>query len=113
MARETYVYDRAHGAVIPKHLRPVERVARSHLPSPAIISDTLDYVQNPVNGRAYTSKSEYYKAVRAAGCEIVGNENVKAAPKPQLSDPIDDIRQAIAQHASRKPTPRRRRKAHG
>ncbi len=90
---------------------------RGHFPAPPhgtlnIISDTLDYVMNPADGRRYSSKAKYYAAVRAKGCEIVGNENVKAAPRPQLDDPINDIRRAIEMHAN-KPTPRRRRKAHG
>lgn len=47
-------------------------------PSFRVISDTLgEGVQgllNHANGKKYDSKSEYYKAVKAAGCEIVGND---------------------------------------
>jgi hypothetical protein len=39
-----------------------------------IISDHLDDVKNPVNGKIYDSKSSYYQAVKDAGCVIVGNE---------------------------------------
>lgn len=53
--------------------------ARSGLPAPMIISDHLDGVQNPCDGKTYDSKSAYYRAVRDAGCEIVGNEAEKIA----------------------------------
>ena len=111
MARETYVWDRQTHKMIPKHLAPVPKVARSDLPCPMVISDHLDDVVNPADGQRYSSKSAYYKAVRAKGCEIVGNETPRAAPKAEMSDPIDDIRRAMAQHST--PTKRRRRKAHG
>jgi hypothetical protein len=51
--------------------------ARSSLPAPMIISDHLDDVKNPVDGKTYDSKSAYYQTVKAAGCEIVGNEAEK------------------------------------
>lgn len=51
--------------------------ARSSLACPSIIRDELDNVKNPVDGKLYDSKSAYYQAVKAAGCEIVGNEAEK------------------------------------
>ena len=36
----------------------------------------------PADGKTYDSKSSYYKAVKAAGCEIVGNDPIKPS-KPQ------------------------------
>jgi hypothetical protein len=54
-----------------------ENAAKSLLPAPNIIRDALDNVQNPVDGKLYDSKSAYYHAIRAAGCEIVGNEAEK------------------------------------
>lgn len=113
MARETFVWDRQLQKVVPVHLRTRPRVARSDLPCPMVISDQLDDIVNPADGQRYSSKSAYYKAVRAKGCEIVGNEKPTAAPRPQLDDPVHDIKRAIEMHASRTPTKRRRRKAHG
>lgn len=55
--------------------------ARSSLPCPSIIRDALDGVKNPVDGKLYDSKSEYYRAVKEAGCEIVGNEAEKFIDK--------------------------------
>lgn len=97
MIRGTWVWDRTKRELVPKHLYREEPPKRSDLPCPMLISDTLDYVHNPANGQTYTSKSAYYKAVRAAGCEIVGNETPKAAPRAQMSDPVSDIKQAIEQ----------------
>lgn len=97
MIRGTWVWDRNKRELIPKHLYVQPNESRSDLPAPMIISDHLDYVQNPVNGQTYTSKSQYYKAVKAAGCEIIGNEKPSASPKPQLDDPGKDIKDAIEQ----------------
>ena len=52
---------------------------RSGLPAPMVIRDALDGVQNPCDGKKYDSKSAYYRAVKNAGCEIVGNEAEKIA----------------------------------
>ena len=63
-----------------------------------IISDSLPGVLNHADGRIYDSKSAYYAAVRAAGCEIVGNETL--TPSPPADNAIDrkrDIATAIEQ----------------
>lgn len=49
---------------------------------------------NPADGKRYSSKSAYYKAVRAAGCEIVGNEKMTRKPA-ELPDPRKDIIEAM------------------
>jgi hypothetical protein len=59
--------------------------SRSALPCPSIIRDGLDNVVNPVDGKVYDSKSAYYQAVKAAGCEIVGNEAEKMAGLPSAA----------------------------
>lgn len=48
--------------------------ARSHLPAPRVRPDGMSETWNPVNGRHYDSKSQYERAVKEAGCEIVGND---------------------------------------
>lgn len=53
---------------------PGERKARSDLPRPYLRPDGMSDVWNPVDGRHYDSKSAYERAVKAAGCEIVGND---------------------------------------
>lgn len=53
---------------------------RSHLAAPMVICDTMESTINHADGRRYSSKRQFERAVRAAGCEIVGNE--KLAPRP-------------------------------
>lgn len=43
---------------------------------------------NPVDGKKYDSKSQYYRAVKAAGCEIMGNDAPSERKIPQ-SEKID------------------------
>lgn len=92
--------------LVPKHLyhRPI--TARSDLPTPMLIRDSMEPTLNPANGKRYDSKRAYEAAVRAAGCEIVGNEKVTAATRPEIDDPVHDIKAAIEQHSA----PRRKRR---
>jgi hypothetical protein len=53
---------------------------RSELPLPHIISDTMEPVEQ-VDGRFYTSKSEFRKVGRANGLIEIGTE--KLTPKPK------------------------------
>lgn len=62
--------------------------------APQVIKDSLDYVLNPADGRRYSSKRAYYKAVRAAGCEIVGNEKMERRETP-MDRVAPDIKRAI------------------
>ena len=48
---------------------------RSHLPAPRIRPDGMSSaVWNPVDGKQYESRSAYERAVKDAGCEIVGDD---------------------------------------
>jgi hypothetical protein len=55
--------------------------SRSDLPCPHVISDHLPDIINHADGKLYDSKSSYYAAVKAAGCEVVGNDPAFADPK--------------------------------
>ena len=56
------------------------------LPQAYVIADgMIGGVFCPADGVTYDSKSSYYKAVKAKGCEIVGNEPIKN-PKPLAQD---------------------------
>lgn len=76
-----------------------ERAAatRSTLPTPMVIRDGLDGVKNPVDGKTYDSKSAYYRAVKDAGCVIVGNEAEKLSQSPPKVKEVtsDDIDRAM------------------
>ena len=74
---------------------------RSDLAAPMVISGALDYVQNPANGKVYTCKRAYERAVRAAGCVIVGNDQASRKERKQADicedDVASDIKAAIEQ----------------
>lgn len=76
-----------------------EQLRRSNHGAPNIILDGMDYVMNHADGKRYTSKRAYERAVRAAGCVITGNEDTSKYVKRQESpsDIKDDIRRAIAE----------------
>jgi hypothetical protein len=71
--------------------------SRSELPAPMIIRDELSGVVNPCDGKRYDSKSAYYRAVKEAGCVIVGNEAEKmmSAPRARSNVSRDEIAEAV------------------
>jgi len=92
MAREVFVY--RDGKLVPKgEAAPLNR-------GPYVISDCMAPVRSMADGKMYDSKSTYSRAVRAAGCEIVGNEKIERRPEP-LPPIAPDISRAIDQLSSR------------
>jgi len=63
--------------------KPALEHARSDLPCPMVISDTMDAVEQ-VDGKFYTSKSAFRAVGRAHGLTEVGTEKPK--PKVRASD---------------------------
>jgi hypothetical protein len=66
------------------------------------ISDDLGLrgVMCPVDGKTYDSKSAYYKAVKASGMEIVGNDASVTKPQPKQTHEINwnqAVRESINQ----------------
>ncbi len=90
MSRGVWVF--RNGEVIPKHL--ASPLNERHANSAYVIGDSLDYTMNPADGKRYSSKSAYYKAVRKAGCHIVGNEK-QTQNLPGLGDPTPDVVEAV------------------
>lgn len=79
--------------------------------APYVIADGMEAVQSMVDGRMYDSKRGYQASVRAAGCEIVGNDKAPFERK-RTYEPQDvgrDMRQAIAQLESQSSGRGRRR----
>lgn len=76
------------------HERKIRNVAFGR--APMYISGDLDYVLNHADGKRYTDKRAYERAVRAAGCEIVGNEMPAARPT-ELPDVAPDVAMAMEQ----------------
>lgn len=97
-----------NGQMVPKHLAPP--LNHKYADAPMVISDCMDSTVNHADGRRYDSKRAYEKAVRRAGCEIVGNEKMPSLAPPQMSDPSEDIKNAIDQIESRALVKRKRRK---
>jgi hypothetical protein len=79
-------------------------VARSDLPCPAVISDELPggALECPADGRTYTSKADYYRAVKAAGCEILGSKETLPRPKPKKFRLNNDERVSLRKELSEK-----------
>ncbi len=60
----------------------------------------MDAMRSMVDGRIYDSRSAYYRSVRQAGCEIVGDDvGGFASPKSYADAGVEhDIKRAIAEH---------------
>lgn len=69
------------------------RKARSDLPMPAIRSDGMDPIVNHANGLMYDSRSAYERAVKDAGCVIIGND-IPDTPSPKGPD-VNEMKQDI------------------
>jgi len=70
----TYAWiDCGNGRSVYRKVREDTR-QRSHLPAPRIRPDGMNTTWNPVDGKQYESKSAYEQAVKAANCEIVGDD---------------------------------------
>lgn len=80
-----------------EHARELSQ-QRSKLSAPMVISDNMESTLNHADGRRYSSKRGYEKAVRAAGCEIVGNDSSfkRPARKEYKADGLAaDIKRAM------------------
>jgi hypothetical protein len=75
--------------------KPRLEPARSSLPMPMVISDTMDALEQ-VDGKFYTSKRAFRAVGRANGLVEVGNEK----PKPRTTRPSQTRDAADARRAS-------------
>ena len=71
--------------------RAEQRAARSDLPMPMVISDTMDPVEQ-VDGKFYTSKSAFRAVGRANGLVEVGNEKMKPKARTSTTREAKDAR---------------------
>lgn len=74
---------------------------RSDFPAPMVLRTTIDDVWNPVDGKRYSCRRAYEKAVVASGGRIVGNDLPLDKPqKPEIKlDAKADIAKAFDQHS--------------
>lgn len=86
------------------------RRTRSDLPAPFVISDDLgpNGLLNHADNRVYTSKAEYVRAVKAAGCEIVGNDRLPPPPPKKRFKLTDDMRREVRQKVQALDSPQRK-----
>jgi hypothetical protein len=98
MARTTYVL--RDGELIDKRSAPP---LHAGAPAPMIRPDGMAPVRSMADGRIYESRSAYYASVRAAGCEIVGDERAPFERRPVFEPGRAgaDIKAAIEQLRSR------------
>lgn len=74
--------------------------ARSDLPMPRVISDTMDPTEH-VDGRFYDSKSAFRAVTKANGLVEVGNDNIhRKPPEKPKGDPRarrEAVQKAVSQ----------------
>ncbi len=88
MTRAVYVM--RDGELVEKHLAAPHPRAGHYL-----ISDVLPDVLCPSDGKHYSSKSAFYRAVRANGGEIMGNDtSLRERPKPNI-EPVQRTMQRL------------------
>jgi hypothetical protein len=72
-------------------------------PAPTVRPDGMGPMRSMADGRIYDSRSAYHASVRAAGCEIVGDERAPFERRPVFEPGRTgaDIKAAIEQLRSR------------
>jgi hypothetical protein len=75
-----------------------QRPARSQLPCPHVISDIMEPVEQ-VDGKYYTSKSQFRAVGRALGLTEVGNEKQKPKVRETDTKAVRQARQAAVKAA--------------
>lgn len=73
------------------------RGPRSELPCPAIRADGMPDMLSHADGKLYDSKSSYYASIKAAGCEIVGNDTSAIRDRPTYDVSDADIETSVVQ----------------
>lgn len=75
-------------------------VARGKFPTPMVNSDTMEPTEH-LDGKHYTSKSQYRAVTKAHGMIEVGNDPARLRPKPKpMPDKqarVDAVKKAVAQ----------------
>ncbi len=98
MTRTTYVL--RGGELVDKRTAPP---LNARAPAPMVRPDGMGPLRSMADGRIYDSRSAYLASVRAAGCEIVGDERAPFERRPALEPGRAgaDIKTAIEQLRSR------------
>lgn len=87
---------------IPVYEPALIRKARSHLPGPMIITDTMEPVRSMLDGRMYDSKARLRATYRSAGVTEVGNDvKFDPPPKPRTRVNRKEVEAAVGKAFSR------------
>jgi len=60
---------------------PRECLRETAQPAPYVRPDGMDPIRSMVSGKLHDSRSTYYREVRSAGCEIVGDDRAGYGPR--------------------------------
>lgn len=74
---------------------------RSSLPSPMVITDTMDALQHPCTGEMVTSKSAFRALTKAHGCIEVGNDPARLRPRVRPKTDRKSIRDSLSKARAR------------
>jgi hypothetical protein len=70
------------------------------LPVPMFISDTMEPTEH-VDGKLYTSKSQFRATTKAHGFIEVGNDPARLRPKPRVKTTRAEIKESVQKAAAR------------
>ena len=79
----------------PSNCMPEQNMKRSDLAFPQIARTSLDDVWNPVDGKRYSNSRAFEAAVKAKGCEIIGNDSSIVTPKPKPVKSAPGLKDAL------------------
>lgn len=88
-ARKHAIDAKVVGLPVIQHTHEIRRSAN-------VISDCLDGVVNPADGKTYDSKSQYYAALKAKGCHITDGSPVQR--QETNHDVSKELKAALQQH---------------
>jgi hypothetical protein len=74
---------------------------RSDLPTPMVITDTMDAVQHPCTGEFMTSKAAFRAVTKAHGCIEMGNDPARLRPRQKPKPDRKAIRDSLAKARAR------------
>lgn len=96
--RTRYRYDHETGEVVEIRIGDNGGPPLDQPTGPYVISDTMDAMRHPCNGRWYDSKHKFRDETRARGCTEVGNETIPERVDRSLPGGLrDDLRGAYSE----------------
>lgn len=103
LTRASYVFDRSIGKLVERdeyHARQMPP-KRSDLPTPMVITDSMDALQHPCTGEFMTSKRAFSAVTRAHGCIEMGNDPARLRPRQKPKPDRKAIRDSLSKARAR------------